>query len=120
MTDRETQADPGREQRSRLPLALGGIGGLGLLGCIACCGLPLLGALGIAVGSGAAAVTGVLEPIAAAMVGIGLVGLLAFGVRRLRRASDQALGAWCSPGSWCCLLARKRPAAGEAAGAAER
>ena len=120
MTQGEIEAGRRREERSKVRLALGAIGGIGLLGCVACCGLPLLGALGIAVGSGAAAVTGMLEPIAAVMLGIGLIGLLTFGARRLRRAAGQSVGTWCAPGSWCCLLARKRPTGAGAAEAAER
>lgn len=120
MTNEGGRVVPGREQRSKFPLAFTGIGGVGLLGCIACCGLPLLSMLGIAVGSGAAAVTGVVEPIAAVLLGVGLVGVVAFAVVRYRRGAFGQTGSWCSPGSWCCLLARRPSVQVEATDATER
>jgi hypothetical protein len=71
----------GRRAWSKAPLVLSGLGGVGLLTCSTCCALPLLGAIGIA--SGIAAISGVIEPISAALVAIGLaVGLIGFLRRR--------------------------------------
>jgi hypothetical protein len=74
---------------SRFPLVLGGLGGLGLLSCATCCTLPLLGAIGLA--SGFAAISGVLRPVSAALLGIGVV-LAVVGVIRRRRTCGAAGG----------------------------
>jgi hypothetical protein len=59
------------------------MGGLGLLGCAACCVLPLLGA--VSLGSGLAVISGVLGPVTAALLGLGVaLGVVGFVSRRRR------------------------------------
>ena len=68
---------------SRAPVLLSGLGGLGLLTCATCtagCTLSLLGAIGLA--GGLAAITGVLRPLSAALLVIGLgAGAVGFARR---------------------------------------
>jgi len=77
------EGEPGLIQRLKVPALLGGIGGLGLLGCVACCTLPLLGVIGI--GSGAAAMFRIIEPLSAGLLALGGVAAVVAFIRFRRK-----------------------------------
>lgn len=93
-------ADMSRWRRSfKMPMVLGG---LGLLACAGCCALPLLlGAVGLA--GGVAAMSGVLEPLAAVLLVLGVGAAVASFIRlRRRRSRCQVTGsASCATDGGC-------------------
>jgi hypothetical protein len=93
---------PALMRRLRVPALLGGIGGLGLLGCVACCTLPLLGVIGI--GSGAAAMFRIIEPLSAGLLALGGVAMVVAFVRFRSKSCAAPMppeGAWCSMDGAC-------------------
>jgi hypothetical protein len=94
--------EPGLVRRLKVPALLGGIGGLGLLGCVACCTLPLLGVIGI--GSGAAAMFRIIEPLSAGLLALGGLAAVAAFVRFRRKSCAAPIpseGASCSTEGAC-------------------
>jgi len=94
--------EPARMRRLKVAALLGGVGGLGLLGCVACCTLPLLGVIGI--GSGAAAMFRIIEPLSAGLLALGGIAAVAAFVRFRRKSCAAPVpseGASCSTDGAC-------------------
>lgn len=94
--------EPALMRRLNVPALLGGFGGLWLLGCVACCTLPLLGVIGI--GSGAAAMLRIIEPLSAGLLALGGVAAVVAFVRFRRKSCAAPMpseGASCSTGGAC-------------------
>ena len=92
--------EPAPMRRLKVPALLGGIGGLGLLGCVACCTLPLLGVIG----SGAAAMFRIIEPLWAGLLALGGVAAIVAFVRFRRKSCAAPMpseGASCSTDGAC-------------------
>ena len=98
MLTERTTTPSGRPRSFKMPIVLGG---LGLLACAVCCSLPLLGAIGLA--GGVAAISGVVEPLSAVLLVLGVVtGVVAF--IRLRRGAGScraSVGASCATDGGC-------------------
>ena len=98
MLTEPTTIPSGRPRSFKMPIVLGG---LGLLACAVCCSLPLLGAIGLA--GGVAAISGVVEPLSAVLLMLGVVtGVVAFiRVRRRRGSCRASVGALCATDGGC-------------------